>query len=65
MDGELCDDVREQEVTVVPSRRVDAVLAEQAGPRVRHQAAKLVTLLLVAGVVDVSSAWGNNQGSML
>jgi hypothetical protein len=50
--------VRQEEVAVVAGGRVDAVLAEQARPRVRHQPSELVALLLVTGVVDVSSAWG-------
>lgn len=44
MDGELCDDVGEQQVTVVLGGGVYAVLTEQAGPRERHQAPQLVTL---------------------
>ena len=57
MDGELGDDVRQKKVAVVTGGRVDAVLAEQAGPRVGHQTTELVALLFVAGVVDVRSPW--------
>ena len=38
---------------MIASGRVHAVLAEQTRPGVSHQAAELVALLLVAGVVDV------------
>lgn len=44
MDGELCDDVGEQQVAVVLGGGVHAVLTEQAGPCERHQAPQLVTL---------------------
>lgn len=44
VDGELCDDVGEQQMTVVLGGGVHAVLTEQAGPRERHQAPQLVTL---------------------
>lgn len=44
MDGELCDDVGEQQVAVILGGGVHAILTEQAGPRERHQAPQLVTL---------------------
>lgn len=44
VDGELCDDVGEQQVAVVLGGGVHAVLTEQAGPCERHQAPQLVTL---------------------
>ena len=39
VDGELGNDVREQEVSVVAGGRVDADLEQEAGPRVRHEPA--------------------------
>jgi len=57
VDGELCDDVREEEVSVVTCGRINTVLAQQARPGVGHQPSQLVALLLVAGVVDVRSTW--------
>lgn len=44
MDGELCDDVGQQQMAVVLGGGVHTVLTEQAGPRERHQASQLVTL---------------------
>ena len=48
VDGELGDDVGQEEVAVVPGRRVHAVLVLKTRPSVCHQATKLVTLLLVS-----------------
>ena len=45
VDGELGDDVRQQQVPVVFRCRVDARLRHQTRPRERHQATQLVALL--------------------
>ncbi len=42
---------------MVSSCRIDAALAQETRPCIRHQTPELVALLLVAGVVDVGSAW--------
>ena len=44
MDGELGDDVGEEEVAVVAGGGVHTVLGQQAGPRVSHQTTQLITL---------------------
>ena len=48
VDGELGDDVGQEEVAVVSGRRVHAVLVLKTRPSVCHQATKLVALLLVS-----------------
>ena len=48
VNGELGDDVREEQVTVVLGQRVDAVLRQQTRPRERHQTTQLVALLPVS-----------------
>ena len=45
VDGELCDDVGQQQVAVVLGGWVNAVLGQQARPRKRHQPPQLVALL--------------------
>ena len=45
MDGKLCDDVREQEMAMILSGRVNATLGEKTRPRKRHEATQLVALL--------------------
>lgn len=53
VNGELGDDVTEQQVAVVSSGRVDAVFTEEARPSKGHQSAKFVALTFVGRVVDV------------
>ena len=51
MDSKLGNDVREQEVSVVLGRWVDARLGQQTRPRERHQTTKLVSLLPVQHII--------------
>ncbi len=44
MDGELGNNVGQEEVAVVAGGGVHAVLGQQAGPRVGHQTTQLVAL---------------------
>jgi len=53
MNGELGDDMSEQEVAMVASRRIDAALAEKARPCKRHETAQPRSLLLVAHVMNM------------
>ncbi len=50
VDGELGNDVGEEEVAVVAGGGVHAVLGQQAGPRVGHQTTQLVALNFVGTV---------------
>ena len=52
VDGELGDDVREQQVAAVLAGGVDAGLGQQAGPGEGHEAPQLAVAALVV-VVDV------------
>ena len=65
VDGELGDDVAKQEMSVVPRRRIDAVLTEQARPCECHEASKFVTLTLVGSVVDVLRRLFDEQAAQL
>ena len=53
MDSELGDDVTEQQMSVIASGGIDAVLTEQTRPGKGHQSAQFVALTFVGRVVDV------------
>ena len=64
MDGELSDDVREEEVPAVLAGRVHAGLGQQAGPGEGHEAPQLAVAGLVI-VVDVVGRVLHQQGGEL
>ena len=65
MNGKLGNDVREQEMAVVPRGGVNTVLREQTGPGIGHKPAQLVTLFLVGGIVNVLRALIHQQAGEL
>lgn len=64
MDGELGDDVGQQQVSAVLAGRVHAGLGQQAGPGEGHEAAQLAVTGLVV-VVDVVGGVLHQQGGEL
>ncbi len=58
VDGELGNDVGEEEVAVIAGGGVHTVLGQQAGPRVGHQTTQLVALKFVfMNVWCAEKAW--------